>query len=837
MKDEEFAQGLEQFAYCLHEQLCRANPGQNIIYSPLSVRTSAGMLRMAATEGSATAKELDEGLRFAGRTVPEIAESFDAVLKAFEKCPILKMANGFYVMKGHQLSEQFGSILEKKFHSKSMEIDFGSDQAASIINNWVESQTNNLIKDIIGPGVLSKNSRLVLINAIHFKGMWSIGFNESETQEELFFSEPGKPVKVRMMHVSDKFSFASLPNLEATALKMNYSACNLAMIVILPDEKSSLEILESKLPSTSLEALLSSMNLEQVDVKIPSFKTEFQQELSQAFKLMDMSRIFSSQADLGALLKTQTHLSVSEIIHKAFIEVNEVGTEAAATTAVVVSLRSMPAPQRTPKVFHANRPFFYAIYDNVHGFLFVGHFSSTKVEKSEKCKKCNYKNECKSLISPLQLHKFMKPSTPHPRSIWILTACWLLPLLCLALSLSPLVRSSDVTMADAAHQEFARRLALFSINVYEQLSTQKSGQNIVFSPFSIQTCAAMARLGAEGETATQLDRGLGLASSDAGQIAQSFHQVLAAYQDSQVLRIANKIFVMQGYPLRQEFDQLLTKQFLSGAQSVNFAKSAEAAATINGWVEQRTNHLIKDLVPASALDANSRLVLVNAIHFKGTWQHQFPKHATRPDTFHLDAARSVQVPMMSLKERFRYADLPALDATALELPYKDSDLSMLIVLPNSRTGLSALEEKLRATPLSQITQALHKTQVIVKLPKFKAEFQVELTDVFRQLGMSKMFSDQAEFGKMLQSPEPLKVSAIIHKAFIDVNEEGTEAAAATGMVMRNKRSITSLEEPVEFLADHPFTYALVHGEDLPLFWGSVVRLEESDFVSSEHDEL
>ncbi|KAI8037278.1 hypothetical protein M5D96_010029 [Drosophila gunungcola] len=418
-----------------------------------------------------------------------------------------------------------------------------------------------------------------------------------------------------------------------------------------------------------------------------------------------------------------------------------------------------------------------------------------------------------------------------------LCPCWLLPLLCLALSLSPLVRSSDVTMADAAHQEFARRLALFSINVYEQLSAQKSGQNVVFSPFSIQTCAAMARLGAEGETATQLDNGLGLASSDAGQIAQSFHQVLAAYQDSQVLRIANKIFVMEGYPLRQEFDQLLTKQFLSGAQSVNFAKSAEAAATINGWVEQRTNHLIKDLVPASALDANSRLVLVNAIHFKGTWQHQFPKHATRPDTFHLDAARSVQVPMMSLKERFRYAELPALDASALELPYKDSDLSMLIVLPNSRTGLSALEEKLRATPLSQITQALHKTQVIVKLPKFKAEFQVELTDVFRQLGMSKMFSDQAEFGKMLQSPEPLKVSAIIHKAFIDVNEEGTEAAAATGMVMRNKRAITSLEEPAEFLADHPFTYALVHEEDLPLFWGSVVRLEESDFVSSEHDEL
>ncbi|XP_016940892.3 serine protease inhibitor 42Dd isoform X2 [Drosophila suzukii] len=416
-------------------------------------------------------------------------------------------------------------------------------------------------------------------------------------------------------------------------------------------------------------------------------------------------------------------------------------------------------------------------------------------------------------------------------------ACWLLPLLCLALSLSPLVRSSDVTMADAARQEYARRLALFSINVYGKLAAQKPGENIVFSPFSIQTCAAMARLGAEGETASQLDHGLGLASSDAAQIAQTFHQVLAAYQDSQILRIANKIFVMEGYPLQQEFDELLTKQFLSSAQSVNFVKNVEAAATINRWVEGRTNNLIKDLIPANLLNPDSRMVLVNAIHFKGIWQHQFPKRATRPDTFYLDGERSVQVPMMGLKERFRYADLPALDATALELPYKDSDLSMLIVLPNSRTGLAALEDKLRITALSQITQALHKTQVVVKLPKFKAEFQVELKQVFQQLGMSKMFTDHAEFGKMLQSPETLKVSAIIHKAFIEVNEEGTEAAAATGIGMRTKRAITSLEEPIEFLADHPFTYVLVHQDDLPLFWGSVVRLEENDSVSSEHDEL
>ncbi|XP_039502577.1 alaserpin isoform X2 [Drosophila santomea] len=376
-------------------------------------------------------------------------------------------------------------------------------------------------------------------------------------------------------------------------------------------------------------------------------------------------------------------------------------------------------------------------------------------------------------------------------------------------------------MADAAHQEFARRLALFSINVYGKLAAHKAGENIVFSPFSIQTCAAMARLGAEKETATQLDQGLGLVSSEPEQIAQSFHQVLAAYQDSQILRIANKIFVMEGYQLRQEFDQLLSKQFLSAAQNVDFAKNVQAAATINNWVEQRTNHLIKDLVSADVLDSNSRLVLVNAIHFKGTWRHQFSKHLTRPETFHLDGERTVQVPMMSLKERLRFADLPALDAKALELPYKDSDLSMLIVLPNTKTGLPALEEKLRLTTLSQITQALHETKVVLKLPRFKAEFQVELSEVFQQLGMSRMFSDQAEFGKMLQSPEPLKVSAIIHKAFIEVNEEGTEAAAATGMVMCYATMLTYEPQPVRFHVEHPFNYYIINKDSTNLFAGRI----------------
>ncbi|XP_002015536.2 uncharacterized protein LOC6590792 [Drosophila persimilis] len=825
MTDPSATKNLEEFGYGLHEQLSNANPGKNLIYSPLSIQMCAAMVRMGAEEGTATARELDEGLRFSASNVDKIADGFEAVFSAFRQCKALKMANKLFIMKECKPNQRFASILEKKYHSKPKSIDFGSSSAAETINSWVEEETNKLIKNIVSPGALTNSTRLVLVNAIYFKGVWSIRFDEEDTREEEFFLEKGKPIKVSMMKVVHKFMYAELPKLGARAIKMLYTDCNLSMIIILPNESTGLKTLEQKLPTTSLKAITSDMSLIKVDVKIPKFRVEFEQELSSAFKKMGIKRIFSDEAELGQILESQEAIKVSQILHKAFIDVNEVGTEAAAATAAVMVMRSLPAtPVDRPKAFHANRPFYYTICDRNHGILFVGSVTAG--------------------VIPIETakHSGIVTNICGAHSTLSLAACWLPSLLFLTITLSPFVEpvqtTSDVTMPETKEVEFSRRLAIFSLNVYQKLSLLKPGENVVFSPFSIQTCAAMARLGAEGETAAELDRGLGLVSSDAAKIAQSFHQVLAAYEKSQILHIANKIFVMQGYPLREEFNQLLTKEFLSAAQSVNFAESAQAAGTINAWVEQSTNNLIKDLVPSSALDANSRLVLVNAIHFKGTWEHKFPQHATQQELFHLNEEHSTKVPMMNLKKKFRYADLPDLGAAALELGYADSDLSMLVVLPNSRTGLPALEEKLRGTLLSVITQSLQKTEVVVKLPKFRAEFQVELSEVFKQLGMSKMFGNNAEFNKMLQSPEQLKVSAIIHKAFIDVNEEGTEAAAATGAVVRMKRSIVSLAEPIEFHADHPFIYALVHRADLPLFWGSVVRPQEMASESgAAHNEL
>ncbi|XP_068147292.1 serine protease inhibitor 42Dd-like [Drosophila tropicalis] len=399
--------------------------------------------------------------------------------------------------------------------------------------------------------------------------------------------------------------------------------------------------------------------------------------------------------------------------------------------------------------------------------------------------------------------------------LWSLFGCWLLVLL----HLNPLP-----TEAQSSKSDFSQRLSVFSNNLYNQLSLLKPDQNIVFSPFSIQTCAAMARLGAKKETAEDLDRGLGLVS-DTKKIAESFHQALLPYKKSKILHIANRIFVMKGLKLRHEFNKLLSKQFLSSAKSLDFGNSKKAAADINKWVEKQTKNFIKNVVDPNSISSKSRIVLVNAIHFKGNWVHQFKVRETKPEPFKLKDGKSIQVPMMNVVNTFGHAVLPELDATVLQLPYKDSDLSMLIVLPNSKTGLPQLEKKLRSTQLSEITKKLVKlnqTRVMVKLPKFKAEFKMELTDVFQKLGMTRMFSSSADFSGMLKNSQGVQISSIMHQAFIDVNELGTEAAAATA-ITDNIKSLLISPDPVHFHADHPFAYYLLNKDNYVLFAGKLLK--------------
>lgn len=344
----------------------------------------------------------------------------------------------------------------------------------------------------------------------------------------------------------------------------------------------------------------------------------------------------------------------------------------------------------------------------------------------------------------------------------------------------------------------------FAFELYKVIN--RPGDNVFFSPFSISTCLGMTLLGARGETAAEMARTLHLNSSPAD-IAAAFSQLHAqlnpgASKGGLELESANGLWAQQSHPFLPEYLQVLRDGFGARTEQADFRHEAEPTRLeINQWVARKTRDKITDLIPSGMLDASTRLVLVNAVYFKGKWERQFKASHTAPAPFTVASGQKKDVPMMNQTGRFNYAELE--NAQLLELPYAGSDLSMVLLLPKTTDGLQRMETALDARALRSALEKARPKEVQVVLPKFRLTQQVTLTESLQKLGMRLAFTPQADFSGM-DGDRDLFISAVIHKAYVDVNEEGTEAAAATGTAMRT----TSLQIRPVFRADHPFVFLI-----------------------------
>ncbi|XP_021919211.1 leukocyte elastase inhibitor-like isoform X4 [Zootermopsis nevadensis] len=347
--------------------------------------------------------------------------------------------------------------------------------------------------------------------------------------------------------------------------------------------------------------------------------------------------------------------------------------------------------------------------------------------------------------------------------------------------------------------------AQFTTNVYKVLSS-KDG-NIFISPLSVEVVLALAYMGAAGSTAKQIASALYL-PPDREDIKAGFAEILGSLKStgSLTLEIANKIFSQSGFEILSEYKAIAKDSFLSGAEELDFSDSEPSRNIINSWVEKETRNKIRDLIPSGLLDETTRLVLVNAVYFKGLWEKQFSADKTKPDKFHLNSRENKEIPMMHKTANFGYLESEELRAAILEMPYQDRNISMFIILPHDIDGISELEKKLATADLSTVLKNIPTREVRVSIPKFKLEETISFNDILKQLGMTSMFSaKEADFSGISGTRE-LFVSSVMQKTFIEVNEGGSEAAAATGMVFM-KCSLNFLQPP-NFIADHPFVFVL-----------------------------
>jgi serine protease inhibitor len=345
----------------------------------------------------------------------------------------------------------------------------------------------------------------------------------------------------------------------------------------------------------------------------------------------------------------------------------------------------------------------------------------------------------------------------------------------------------------------------FAIDLYQRLS--RDDGNLFFSPYSISNALAMTYAGARGKTADDMAatlkfpfQGNRLHAAFAGLVQDLDRK---GQKRKYQLSIANRLWGEKGYGFLPEFLKMSKDAYQAGLEEIDFSgKSEQARKTINDWVANETQDKIKDLLPSGSILPDTRLVLTNAIYFKANWQHTFPD-ATKKADFKVAAGKPVKVDMMQTVDFYLYAQND--DVQILELPYEQNELSMLALLPPKVDGLAELEKKLTADNLDKWRGQLKKHQVNAKLPKFKFTSEFKLIPVLSAMGMGIAFGPKADFSGMT-TRENLFISAVIHKAFVAVDEKGTEAAAATAVTMRP----TAIQEApmATFHADHPFVFLI-----------------------------
>jgi serpin B len=394
-------------------------------------------------------------------------------------------------------------------------------------------------------------------------------------------------------------------------------------------------------------------------------------------------------------------------------------------------------------------------------------------------------------------------------------------------------------------ESIATAVNALGVDLYRAQAARSDG-NLLLSPYSIQTALAMVYAGADGETKVEMERVLHLAGADevvADGFASFGRQLVAMTEESKrrvalaktrggpstpvEVTVANRLFVQAAYPLRRPFISLLADRYRSPLEQLDFYNAPEKSRTaINHWVEEQTGRMIRDLIPSNGVLSDTRVVLANAIYLHAPWEYEFHDKATRLEPFYVKGKESADVPTMIQTATYGY--WVQVEFMAIQVPYAGGALSLLILLPTTLNGLADLEKKLTNDLLAKLAK-IPRCEVILHLPKFRIEPPtVPLGSVLQQLGMKTAFDrprGSANFDRMAQRKpdEYLYLSEVFHKAYLALDEKGTEAAAATAVAVAAAPAAVAREAPPVVRVDHPFVFAIQHvASGTCLFLGRVI---------------
>jgi serpin B len=375
----------------------------------------------------------------------------------------------------------------------------------------------------------------------------------------------------------------------------------------------------------------------------------------------------------------------------------------------------------------------------------------------------------------------------------------------------------------------------FALQLYENLPQG----NLCFSPFSISSAFVMAYNGAKAQTEKELAAVFHFPTSTEGLDKgwMWIDKFITFYPSDSAedvrVKAANSIWLQTNFNVLPTYRDLMAKYFTGAFRLVDFKDQSDAAiSTINAWVKENTNGKIIDIVNKQSVDSSTRMVLISALYFKAKWLLPFDTHLTRQLPFFVDQGSIETVASMTQSSRFPYLDTE--EAALLEMPYsitreEGPEFAMVIALPHQRDGLSSFEKQLTATNIREWMQGFRYTKATVTMPKFKMTQMADLKKTLGNMGLVEAFSNQADFSGMTGRKD-LKISNVLHKVFLAVDETGSEAAAATAITMGLTSSLNPPEPPIVFQVDHPFVYFIIEKKTgIILFIGRVTNPGDAEF--------
>lgn len=376
----------------------------------------------------------------------------------------------------------------------------------------------------------------------------------------------------------------------------------------------------------------------------------------------------------------------------------------------------------------------------------------------------------------------------------------------MCLVISALLAFADLSRGQISLSKASNHLAL---RLLQKLHSEQKNQ--FFSPFSISTALAMVYNGAKGETKKEMRQVLAYEQAQIGdqEVNDQFSQLLdtlADQSEAYELSFANRIIAQKDSEILEPFEECLKNYFRSEIEMIDFNEDPEQVVKdINEWAAKQTKDKIKEVL-SEPLDPMTRLLILNAVYFKGVFRHKFDKKLTKKEIFFNGGTEETKTELMKRVGRFNYTEIEELDCKLLEIPYSGEQISLYIVLPNEKQGLNDLYNKLKdMEPIDEAIAQLRVRQVSAAIPKFRKDFSYVLNKLFTDLGMKSVFSKKADLSA-INGNKNLFVSKFIHKSFVDMSEEGTEAAAVSAVQISAKSLQINKPKLTQFRADHPFLF-------------------------------